>query len=250
MAKQTGLIEFEGTLGGINFYKRKGVPISRRSGGGFNGKDIKTKDSMVRVRENGSEFGRLSKAKSLIRRALWPVIGALKDGSLHGRMMTMMQLVKAKDLIAVRGQRSFWKGIEDPAAQIIFTEFLFTPSQSIESIFGGLPKVLEAGAVCDFSGLQVHSIAFKGAASAFVLQYFVVDFTTEEAQYKTKFSAPFLIEKSAIPEVIPPLTVDNLSSDYTCRMVFLSVQFQQKSGEQFYNLNEQGMLGLRCLGVV
>ena len=50
--------------------------------------------------------------------------------------------------------------------------------------------------------------------------------------------------------VIPPLTVDNLSSDYSCRMVFLSVQFQQKSGEQFYNLNEQGMLGLRCLEVV
>jgi hypothetical protein len=28
------------------------------------------------------------------------------------------------------------------------------------------------------------------------------------------------------------------------------MQFQQKSGEQFYNLNEQCMLGLRCLGVV
>ena len=69
MAKQGGMFPLDGTLGGINFYKRKGKWVARRSGGGFNGKAIKTKDSMARVRENGSEFGITSRAKKLLRMA-------------------------------------------------------------------------------------------------------------------------------------------------------------------------------------
>jgi hypothetical protein len=33
-------------------------------------------------------------------------------------------------------------------------------------------------------------------------------------------------------------------------MVFVHVQFQQKVNQLFYPLHEQGMLGIRCLGVV
>ena len=67
MASQKGIFPLEGTLGGVNFYYRKGKAVARKSGGGFNGMAIKTKDSMVRVRENGSEFGSVSKVKKMIR---------------------------------------------------------------------------------------------------------------------------------------------------------------------------------------
>ena len=51
MAKQKGVVFFEGTLGGINFYYRKGVPTARAAGGGFNRRAIKTSPRMVRVRD-------------------------------------------------------------------------------------------------------------------------------------------------------------------------------------------------------
>lgn len=42
MAKQEGLIRLRGTIDGVNFYFRKGKPIARKAGGGFNGASIKT----------------------------------------------------------------------------------------------------------------------------------------------------------------------------------------------------------------
>lgn len=249
MAKQKGVFELNGTIGGFNFYKRLGVPTVRKSGGGFNGKDIKTKDSMVRVRENGSEFGRLSKAKSLIRQAITPVMGSFTDGTLHARMMTMMHDVKTKDVTSARGERSFWKGLQDAEGQKIFRNFLFTPVQSVETIFGGLPSISAVG-VCDFSGLALPNSAFKGSATALMVQYFVVDFLEACTKYKTTRSTPLLIEQTNLPSVIPPLNVANLGTEYNIRMFFLSVQFQQKSGGQFYDLKEQGMLGVRCLGMI
>ena len=52
MATQKGIISLTGTLGDINFYFRKGKAVARKAGGGFNGKAIKTKPSMVWIREN------------------------------------------------------------------------------------------------------------------------------------------------------------------------------------------------------
>uniref|UniRef100_UPI00404A21B5 hypothetical protein n=1 Tax=Gelidibacter sp. TaxID=2018083 RepID=UPI00404A21B5 len=57
MAKQKGVFPMVGTIGGVNFYYLNGKPVARAAGGGFNEKAIKTKKSMQRVRENGSEFG-------------------------------------------------------------------------------------------------------------------------------------------------------------------------------------------------
>ena len=70
MAKQKGIIPLVGTIGGVNFYYLNGQPIARRAGGGFNGKAIKTKASMHRVRENASEFGHCSKVNKVFRHAL------------------------------------------------------------------------------------------------------------------------------------------------------------------------------------
>ena len=63
MATQKGIVSLVGTVGGVNFYFRKGKAVARKAGGGFSGKAIKTKASMMRVRENNSEFGHCSSVK-------------------------------------------------------------------------------------------------------------------------------------------------------------------------------------------
>ena len=72
MAQQKGIIPLVGTLGGINFYYLNGKAVARTAGGGFNGKAIKTKASMQRVRENVSEFGHCSEVNKAFRQALRP----------------------------------------------------------------------------------------------------------------------------------------------------------------------------------
>ena len=79
MARQKGLFKVTGTLGNVNFYVVNGVGYARKAGGGFNGKAIKTKASMRRVRENASEFGHCSSVKKAFRIALLPIFNPPKS---------------------------------------------------------------------------------------------------------------------------------------------------------------------------
>ncbi|HSQ45116.1 MAG TPA: hypothetical protein VLM16_08980 [Ginsengibacter sp.] len=57
MAKQSGIIPLEGTIGNITFYKSKQGFLAKGKGGipaDRNAKD----PAFIRTRENGSEFGK------------------------------------------------------------------------------------------------------------------------------------------------------------------------------------------------
>ena len=89
MAKVKSIIALNGTIGDINFYKRKGVLLARTAGGGFNGEAIRTKASMVRVRENGSEFKGCMQTVQFFKQGLQPFLSTFKDGTLHQRLVSL-----------------------------------------------------------------------------------------------------------------------------------------------------------------
>src|SRR5215217_7087423 len=103
MAKQVGIVPFVGTLNGINFYMRKGKPVARRAGGGFTGDAIKKDPSMVRVRENNTEFGHCSRVKKLFKDSLFPFLGKQRNEELQGRLIQLFIKIKDADLISERG---------------------------------------------------------------------------------------------------------------------------------------------------
>jgi hypothetical protein len=126
MAKQVGLIKLSGTLDGVNFYYRKGQAVARKAGGGFNGKAIKTSATMVRVRENNSEFGRCSRLKKVFSDGLLFHYSNRKDVTLHARLMQLFIAVKDCDVTSVRGQRSPHVGLATEKGQKLFRSFEFT----------------------------------------------------------------------------------------------------------------------------
>lgn len=127
MARQHGLIKLSGTLDGINHYVIKGVGYSRKAGGGFNGKAIRTQANMQRVRENASEFGHCSRVKKALRIALLPFLAGFKNRTLHGRMMSLLTHIKALDFDSERGERRVGKGIQTAKGRKLLEEFAFTP---------------------------------------------------------------------------------------------------------------------------
>jgi hypothetical protein len=130
MAKQKGVISLIGTLQNLNFYIRKGVPTVRSAGGGFNGNAIKTKPNMVRVRENASEFGMVSKAKKAFRLGLQPFLKDISDVTLHGWLMRLFQEIKCLDAVSVRGQRRFSLGLATAEGKQLLKSFLITPKKA------------------------------------------------------------------------------------------------------------------------
>lgn len=124
MARQKGIIKLSGTVGDINFYLVNGKAYARKAGGGFNGKAIKTKASMQRVRENGSEFGHCSGVKKKMLQAFHPYI-LKRERGFHGKCVSMFMKLKNLDPVSNRGQRLVEKGLKTPQGKRLFRDFPF-----------------------------------------------------------------------------------------------------------------------------
>lgn len=105
MATPKGLIDFEGTLGGITSYTLNGKQVLRKCRDSEKEK-IKTSDRYERTRENNMEFSGAVLAAKVLRQSLMPVARPFVDsgftGTLQGKYTSMLQLASGK-----RGQRVF-----------------------------------------------------------------------------------------------------------------------------------------------
>ncbi|APY07258.1 hypothetical protein BWZ20_02590 [Winogradskyella sp. J14-2] len=158
MAKQKGIVFFEGTLGGINFYYRKGVPTARRAGGGFTAKAIKHSPNMVRVRESNSEFALCSKINKYFKLALKPFLAGYKDGTLHARLMRLFLSIKDLDVTSERGQRTVGIGYATEYGPRVLSDFVVTPER---------PQLFSCSYTFDWAALRFNVWDFSVAAANF-----------------------------------------------------------------------------------
>lgn len=109
MAKQNGIIQLQGTIGNITFYKTKAGYLAREKGG-VSADRIATDPAYARTRENLSEFARAGKACKMLFSAFRTMLTNIKDSYSISRLhREMMKVIKA-DAISVRGQRNVLDG--------------------------------------------------------------------------------------------------------------------------------------------
>lgn len=140
MARQSGIIKLNGTLGDITFYKgkaREGRTDLARTKGGVDGDTIANSPNFARTRENNSEFGLAARFGKLIREAFSPQIASLSDSTLVYRLTQEMTRIKNLDTVNVRGQRTVL-GANIPT----FEGFLFNGQTKIDTVF--TPEVVTA----------------------------------------------------------------------------------------------------------
>lgn len=101
MARQSGVIQIKGTVGGLVFTKDGTV----RQKQGSNRSQFNTSVSMQRVRENASEFGTAAKASKLVRDALRKVVAPASDRFAVSRLTQKMKEILNLDADADRGGR-------------------------------------------------------------------------------------------------------------------------------------------------
>lgn len=177
MGKQSGVLQIEGAVGNLSFYKTKdGFRV--RTKGGVSADRIATDPRFARTRENLSEFGRAGKGGKLLRTALATAIAQAHDEKMSNRLtMHMMRALKA-DLLSPRGSRNIADGntnllegfefnIASPLNTSLFAPFsavidrvtgtltvdlaAFVPDTSIASPSGATHFVIHAaGAEVDF----------------------------------------------------------------------------------------------------
>lgn len=105
MARQTGIIQLSGPLGGISFYKHKKYGMLARACNPVSAQRIAQDPAFARTRENGSEFGRVSRGGRLLRNGLKSFLQDIPLQNLDTRVVQLLMHVKTQDKINVRGQR-------------------------------------------------------------------------------------------------------------------------------------------------
>jgi hypothetical protein len=110
MARQKGVLKFQGQMGGVSFYKTSQDGYLAREKGGVDAERIKNDPAFERTRENGAEFGRAGAAGKLLRTSLRALIINSADGRMASRLTREMVKVIQADLTNTRGQRNVIDG--------------------------------------------------------------------------------------------------------------------------------------------
>lgn len=104
MAKQTGSITLEGTMGNVIFYKRNGKFYSR-SKGSPNRKRLLHGEEFENSRRVSAEFGHASKFAAKLSRSCVGLLNPGRHDGLHGRLTSSMHKVIQSDMVSEYGNR-------------------------------------------------------------------------------------------------------------------------------------------------
>ena len=211
MARQKGLFKVTGTLGGVNFYVVKGVGYARIAGGGFNGKAIRTKPNMIRVRENASEFGHCSSTKKALRLALLPLFDPPKSSTLHRRMMGLFTSLKDLDDISLRGERRVAQGVATTKGKQLLKTFVFVPECQGTSFVVTQCTFHWTSKTLSISALDLNALPFPKGATHLALTLGILDFDFGNLKHSLQSSPTVYLEKHTTvaaftlqPDVVVP----------------------------------------------
>ena len=247
MAKQKGIVRFTGTLEGINFYERKGVAIARKAGGGFNSEAIKNKPSMVRVRENSSEFGRCSTVKKEFRLALRSFLQDVNGGDLHGRMMRLFQQIKVLDIVNKRGERTVAQGMTTAMGRKLLQDFDFTPKCNIQQLIGGTGAFDWNTFSYSISNFDIKRVNFPKGATHASLQLGLLCFDFDSFEHTLYESAVFYMDSSFVSNSIL-LELTTPPSTNGVQIAVLGLRFYQEVENELYAFNSEDSVGFEVVG--
>ncbi len=109
MSKQDGLLQFNGAIENLSFYKTKrGYAVRKRAG--VSGARISNDPAFQRTRENGQEFGRAGKAGKLLRTAFRNMIINIAGTGIAPRLTKEFVKVVKADATSDRGLRNVIDG--------------------------------------------------------------------------------------------------------------------------------------------
>ncbi len=246
MARVTGLFKITGSIGGMNFYQDGGENFVRKTGGGFNGEAIRTKDSMVRVRENAYEFGQCASVKRVFMHVLHPYLSQLKGRKLHSAMTGLFVQIKNFDPISKRGERRVSEGLTTTDGRHLLLTYSYPERFTVDQVLGNRFSVDMATHSCSCIDFDVSKIAFPEYATHVGLLYAVVVMDFEALQAKAFLAADYYIAKNDVNHSIS-LNPVAAPAGAGVRIAVMGVRFYQEVNGVMTQL--EAKRGVAVLGV-
>jgi hypothetical protein len=249
MAKQSGIIKLEGTIGDIAFYKTKDGHLARAKGG-VTGDRIQNDPAFQRTRENGEEFGRAGAAGKILRVAFRNYLQNASDSRMVSRLTKEMMVVVKADATNTRGQRNvldgeleLLKGFEFNIEGKLSTAIYFAYEATIDRVTGvlqvAIPAFIPSNAVTAPEGATHMRLISAGAS---------IDFEGEAFEAVTSQSAdiPITSAEVAAQNLLNQLTAN---STHPLFLVF-GIEFYQKVNNVNYPLKNGQYNALALVNVL
>lgn len=233
MAKVDGIVEIQGTVKGMTFYRSKDGQLVRAKGG-ISKKRMLNDPAFQRTRENGMEFGHTAKMSQLVRKSVSSLLAQAKDGRVSSRLAQTLSGIKNLDLDSVRGERKVALGLQSEEGKRLLKGFNFNNRAPFDSVFRGdyvLDPLTGAVTLTDFNP-QIHlAIPNGGTHVRLSVAMSVVDFET--GVYQTTYSEKLTLALTyaVATQTLTPLSVP--TGNGVQLFYFLLEFFQEMNGTQY-----------------
>lgn len=243
MAKLKGIVQLDGTIDGLNFYKLNGKIVARRAGGGFNGQAIRTQPNMQRVRENGSEFGHCSRVNKVFRQALHPFYSGHRFSFFHRHLMSLFTSLKNLDSVNIRGERRVHEGIATAEGKRLMQHFRFTPECDPLIVLPFDIAVDWSTHSCSITGISIKQVPFITGATHVEVQFGLLDFDFESLEYRVHMAASEFLDRGFTGTQLT-LTPTAVPGVFGTRVAVLGVRYYQDISGQLYPMKGQDSVGI------
>ena len=254
MARQTGHIKYNGTLGEVRHYKIKGMTGDFAGlKGGATGEQIKTGASFVRTRENNNEFGGCAIVAKSIRTGQAQLMKQMSDSQFTGRLTGIVKKINLEDQSEARGVRAIL--ITAVPQHLIGVNF--NRNNTVEGSFTGkYETVANTGrnsvtlTVEEFKPLEQLNIPagathFRFVNSISVISDYAYNSLTKVYEpiepalnelSKVTYSDYIEIAPGVNPEVsiVSALTGTPVMTDSVSLLSCVGIEFSQKAGTEYY----------------
>jgi hypothetical protein len=238
MAKQIGLINFEGKIGNFAFFKTRDGYAARDAKGGITAERIRLDPKFARTRENGREFGRAGRASKILRDGFRNILLNMTDSRVVSRLTTAFIKVVQSDPVNERGERTATAG--DPTLLIGF-EFNGKSALGQALAFpltGTIDRASGTGQILLPAFVPRTMISAPDGASHYQFRIGILsaNFDSEESVQTLSSAPPQQLLSTEIPESTMEI---NLPPGYENGHIFLvfGVQFLQIVNGREYPLN-------------
>lgn len=248
MSKQDGLLQFNGAIDNLSFYKTKrGYAVRKKTG--VSGARISSDPLFQRTRENGQEFGRACKAGKLLRTGFRNMIRNIADSGVATRLTGEFSKVIKADATSDRGLRNVIDG------EVGFIEnFEFNMNSVMDtSLFAPLTATLDrvagTGSIVVPPFIPTESVEAPEGATHFLLRCGVcgIDFTGEKCESAEAGSGVLILDSNTTA----PLTLTATISPNSTFPLFLalSIEFVQVVNGKSYQLSNGTYNSMKMVAV-
>jgi len=248
MAKYKSLFTIIGTIGGVNFYRLLGKPVNRIAGGGFTREAIKTKASMVRVRENNSEFGNCSHLNRIFREAIRPFYLKHKFPLFHSRLMTLFTGLKALDPVSKRGQRLVFRGLELDEGKRSLLNFAYTPECKPKTVLPFSFDMDWTTYTLMVPEFHMKQVSFISGATHIALLFGVLDFNFKTLDYKLHLADTLILPKDFSGDTLS-MTIQSLPTGLGMELGVFGIRYYQEVDGEMYLLSAKNGVGISVFSI-